>query len=662
VKKTNKNSKQYLALSIDPASINSEKKQFSVVVATETPVFRRGWDENFFEILVCNKDNMRTQRMDNGVCPLLDNHDQYTGVTKQYGSLIAYEVDNGEIRAVMQFSKDPAKDGIWKDIEAGIIRGISARYIPWVYSREIVADRNEPNYRAIDWEITEVSLAPVPADYNSMVRSNEPQAEQFEVVINNFSKTNTRSNMEEKKPGEGAQQQPNTPEGQEQARSQGNGNANTTVQNPVNVEQIRAQAQAEERTRANTIRTAVRTAGLEEVVAEELINNGSSIDVARGLIFDKMAAKQATQQPAPAGARVNANGADERDQIRNAMESVILHRTQPGSVKLEGKAVDMRGMKLLDMARHMLQLNGENPYRFSQNETVARAIATTDFPDLLSTTLQRQLRRFFEAVNSNWQKLGTQTNVSDFRTKTGVQVDGNVSFEKIAEGGEYKSAKIIQNSKATIAVETFGRLIKITRQAIINDDLDVFSRVPKMFAQGARDMQSKMFWAMITGNVKTPDGVVLFNGAHNNLAAAGAVLSETTLNDAIVAMAKQQSPSGLELGLAPKYLIVPVELEVAARKLLTNVVATKTGDVNPFYNAFEVVSEVRLSRADSKAWYMAADPAAVEGLMYAYLDGEEGLYTETRKNFDDDSVETKARLEFGVAAWEYRGWYKNPGQ
>lgn len=612
---------------------------------------------------------MRTQRMDNGVCPLLDNHDHYTGVKKQYGSLIAYEVSDGEVRATIQFSKNPENNGIWTDIEAGIIRGISARYMPWVYERvapKINTEKPElPTYRAIDWEITEVSLAPVPADYNSMVRSNET-GEHFETVINNFQiKNNQRSNMEGQNNGEGqsTQQQPNTPAaGTETGRSQASA-ATTTVQNPLNETQIRAAAQAEERTRIATITSAVRTAGLEDSVATQLIDSGATLDQARAQIFEKMAAKQQGNNPAPRTATNIVVNGDEGEQIRSAMSDAILNRAEPGSVKLEGKAQDFKGMSMLDAARHMLQLNGEtNVFRFSKNETVARAISTTDFPDLLTSTAQRQLRKYFEKYNSgSWKKIANRTSVSDFRAKTGVQVDGAVTLEKIAEGGDYKATKFLSNTKATISVDTYGRLIQIGRKAIINDDLDVFSRIPQMIAQGAVNMQAKMVWDMIFNNVNTPDGTALFHANHGNLAGAGAAITEASLQAAMLAIMKQQSPSKEELMLQPKYLIVPVEKEIEAKKLLTAIIASATGDVNVFANAFELISEIRASRNSATAWYMAADPASVEGLLYAYLDGEEGVYTESRTDFSNDNVEIKARLEFGVAAWEHRGWYKNPG-
>lgn len=671
MKKTAKSTKQYLALQIDPASIDKEKKQFKVVVATETPVFRRAnylnsWAEDYFEVLVCNKDNMRTQRMDNGVCPLLDNHDQYSGVTKQYGSLISYEVGDNEVRATIQFSVDPAHEGVWKNIEAGIIRGISARYIPWVYERQVAGgDTNKiPNYRATDWEITEVSLAPVPADYNSMVRSNdsEPQGEKFEVVINNFSQnTNTRSNMkkgQDPNAGGGENEQPNTQE--EQNRSQAP--AAPAPGQPVNVEQVRTQAAEAERTRIKTIRTAVRTAGFDETYADELVENGTTVDAARAAIFDKMAAQQSSQNPAPKTQNAAVTGEDERTKIRSAMTDALLHRANPGTVELKDQAHDFKYMSMLELGRSCLLSSGDNAaMRYSPNEAVKRAIATTDFAALLTSTVERQIRRTYDAVVPEWQHIARRTTSKDFREKTGIAVDGKVTFEEIAEGGEYKNSLLITNDSAKLKLKTYGRKITITRQAIINDDLDVFGKLPELISLGAQNFQAAKVWALLTGNKKAPDDKAMFHVDHKNLAAAGgaSALQESSLSAARIAMYRQLSPAKEQLSILPKILLVPIELEMTAEKLMTAVLANATGSVNTLAKKYQVMTSPFLTSATE--WYLAADPKAVEGLVYAYLEGEEGLYTDSEVSFDNDAVVTKARLDFDAAIWGYQGWYKSPG-
>ncbi len=47
---------------------------------------------------------------------------------------------------------------------------------------------------------------------------------------------------------------------------------------------------------------------------------------------------------------------------------------------------------------------------------------------------------------------------------------------------------------------------------------------------------------------------------------------------------------------------------------------------------------------------------------YAYLEGEEGVYLETQQGFEVDGVATKARLDIGAGALDWRGVYKNAGK
>ena len=58
-------------------------------------------------------------------------------------------------------------------------------------------------------------------------------------------------------------------------------------------------------------------------------------------------------------------------------------------------------------------------------------------------------------------------------------------------------------------------------------------------------------------------------------------------------------------------------------------------------------------------WGEMADQ--IDTIEYAYLEGQQGAYIETRNGFDVDGVEIKCRLDFGAKAIDWRGLYKNPG-
>ncbi|SHN42253.1 prohead protease/major capsid protein fusion protein [Chitinophaga sp. CF418] len=653
--------KFYSRALVDSASIvetEAGERFFDVVFATETPVFRKAWEESFNEILLCEKRYIRTGRLDENAVPLLDNHDRYTGVLGQYGSVVSYEIKDRQCRATIRFSTREDLTGIWNDIRAGIIKSISVGYNVYKYIREVSAeDKAIPNYKAADWEPIEISLAPVPADFRSKIRSDEYGG--HNITIENYSLVkNTRTNME----GENA---PVT----EPVQNTMPATHATRIADPVTApaptaaptessDQMRADGIASERKRIIDISNAVRAAGLPIEFSQTLINNGTQIDAARAVIIDELAK---TGNPVSGGPSASARG-DENQLRRKHMVDGIMHRAMPGSVKdLSEQAREYRHLSLLNLARHTLDVNGEKAYRLSDAEVVTRAFATTDFPDLLSNTTERFLRYFYEQQNFAWKQLAAAKSNKDFRTSTGVAVDGKITFDKVGENGEFKHSSLITNDKATTKLQTFGNVISIGRQAIINDDLDIFKELPKLIAQGAGTLQAKMFWDLVTGNAKAADGKALFHADHNNLASGAAIGAPSidTLSAGRVAMWRQTTPTGGFLAVKAKYFVVPAELETKAEQLMAAITANEVAKVNGFTGKYEILVDPHLT--DPKEWYLAADPNEVEGIVYAYLSGQEGLNIDSIVDPKKQTVDTVSSLDFDTKVWGYRGWYKNPG-
>jgi hypothetical protein len=131
-------------------------------------------------------------------------------------------------------------------------------------------------------------------------------------------------------------------------------------------------------------------------------------------------------------------------------------------------------------------------------------------------------------------------------------------------------------------------------------------------------------------------------------------------------MRLQKGLEGRPINVQAKYLIVPARQETLAEQFTSaDFVSAKSSDINPFRqgrpSALEVVPEPRLDATSALSWYMAADPAQIDTVEYAHLEGQEGVYIETRQGFDVDGIEIKARLDFAAKALDYRGLYKNPG-
>jgi hypothetical protein len=631
-------SENHVRAAVDATTFNEKDRTVEVVFATEAEVVRYGWDGKYIEVLDCNETSVRLERLNNGA-PVLDNHSAYS-LKNQIGVVVRAWIAGNECRALLRFSDRDDIAGIISDIKNGIIRNVSVGYRVYIYEQNEQAKDEVPTYRALDWEPMEISMVPIPADYNAGVRNDDSRFSEVEIII----KKRPNTTMPEANERGAEQRQPAPP------------TTAAPTAAPDN-ETVRSEGVKAERQRVVDIRTAVRAAKLDEQFADDLISRGVSIDEARRLIIDKLADTQTPVETRGShGPRVS--GEDENVLTRNAMEEALAHRADPSNFKLESdKAKEYRGHSLTDFCRSVLEGQGVRTTGMTKDELASRALTTSDFPALMANVVNKFLRRAYNAAPQTWKKLANQMSASDFKQITGVQFGGSLKLEKVNEHGEFKYGKL-SDSKENFKLETYGKIISITRQAIINDDLNGFTRLSQLFGAAAANLESDIMWGLILSNPKMGDGKTLFHNDHKNLAAAGAAISETTLSAARIAMMRQKGLEDEALNVFAKYFIVPIELLTDAQKIMSAITANKTGDVNVFNGAYEIITEARIT--DPKAWYLAADPTQIDMLSYAYLNGQ-GLYTETRNGWEVDGVEVKARLDFGGVCWDHRGFYKNPG-
>lgn len=370
---------------------------------------------------------------------------------------------------------------------------------------------------------------------------------------------------------------------------------------------------------------------------------------------------------------------DEGDTLREAVGTAILLRANPQALLQDDVRREMarewRGMSLLEAGRSFLeQVHGKSLRGLSRMElatvclgldTLGRSagmLSTSDFANVLANVANKRLRDAYAQAPSYWKMLGRQSNNSDFKTKSVVQLSSAPTFKKVREGQEYSYGGMTEGAES-YALATYGRIVAITRQALINDDLGAFDRIPMMLGRQAAELEASTFWAILTANAALSDGTALFHADHGNLAGSGTVIDTTNLGLARAAMRKQKTLAAKAadrepMNLVPKFLVVSPDKETEAQQALTAVLAAQSDKVNIFASSLTPVVEARLT---GNTWYLFADPATIDTIEYSYLEGEEGLYTEQRIGFEVDGIEIKGRVDFAAKAIDFRGMYKNPG-
>ena len=313
---------------------------------------------------------------------------------------------------------------------------------------------------------------------------------------------------------------------------------------PAELQAAAERTRAEERHRIATIQDAARKLGVAASIADDLVARGTSVDVARAALIDAAAARDAQAETRP---HVRTGGLDASETRRSAVEAALLHRYDPGSFALSEAAREWRGLSLIEMARGWVEAEGVRFRGLSRDEIAIRALhSTSDFPAILAGVTNKTLRNAYETAPRTYPAIARRTTVADFKLVHRLQLGEAPQLEKVNQSGEFKRGTIGE-AQETYRIETFGKVIGITRQVLINDDLDAFTRVPALFGTSAATLESDVVWGIFSANPAMADGAALFHASHKNLAAAGAALDVAGLAKARTAMAQQRGLDGKTL-------------------------------------------------------------------------------------------------------------------
>lgn len=667
------------AAELAPNSADRETRTIDVVWSTGARVRRQPYlGDPYDEDLSLDPKHVRLERLNNGA-PFLKVHE--TGeLNAVIGSVVpdSARIENGLGIATIRLSEREDVEPIWRDIVAGHIRAVSIGY--QVHRYEV----NKPEgtrevWRAVDWTPFEISAVPVGADPAAGFRSNHttqtPAPNTYECVVQrdgaeNYSKRNSTMHDDDTPTtvkDEMSEEMAITEEPSKIKKGSENRAHDQRTKSPEiqkqDTETLLTQAREVERERVATIFDLASKLDLERGVADDLVKRGVSLDEARKVILDQVATKS-DENRTFSQVSIPLGGQDEHVTRRDAVSNVLLHRYSPTLFPLEDAARQYRGMTLMELARESLGNTGVNTRGMSRDEVATRALqSTSDFPEILSAVTNKTLRQAYDVYPRTFTLFCRQVLATDFKAMHRVQLGEAPQLLKVGESGEFKRGTLGE-SKESYRIETYGRVVAITRQVLINDDLDAFTRIPAMYGNSIAQLESDVVWDIITSNPAMADNKALFHGDHKNLAGTGAALSVDAVGAARAAMAKQ---TGLDkktvLNIRPSFLIVPASLELKAEQMVAqNIVPADTANVVPqSIRTLSPISEPRLDALSETAWYLAANPNQIDTIEYAYLEGQQGAYIETRNGFDVDGVEIKCRLDFGAKAIDWRGLFKNPG-
>jgi hypothetical protein len=634
------------------SSVDAKERTVDLAFTTGAKGKRSGWlGDEWFEELEVSPSALRMDRLNSGA-PLLDSH-RAGALGNQIGVVVRAWIEKGVGMATVKFSDRAEVQGIWKDVQDGIIRNVSVGYRVHKWADVTEGDDKIKTYRAVDWEPMEVSLVPIGFDAGAQVRSAENSP--FTTIIESPS---TRQPAVEVK-----REIAKMDEEQKRAAEE----AKAKAAQAAEVKRAAEEAVAAEQKRVADITAIVKRAKLQGDV-EKFTKPGVSVEQARELVLTALAERDASTDTRGAHSGVESGTADcEKRAV--AVENAILHRgLGEKAVKLEAGR-DFRSMSLLEIGRRWLEAQGRatggmSPRQLAGELFRAGGHTTSDFSHVLANVATKSLMMGYDTASAlqtftPFVKFGSLPN---FLAAKRVGMGEAPNLVEVAENGEIPQGTSA-NTSEEIQLASFGSIFNVTRQAIINDELGALTDMPNKYGAAAARLESDKVYAVLTANADMADSNPLFDSAHANVKTSGGAIDVSSLAYGFSLLRKQTGRNADDvLNIMPKFLVVPAAIEAVARQYTTVIGANAGSSVNPFAGRLEVICDARLDANDANAWYLIADPR--EGwptIELATLDGVRAPHIETQLGFEVDGLKVKATHDVAAKALDWRTMFMNDG-
>jgi phage head maturation protease len=523
-----------------------------------------------------------------------------------------------KIVATIRFDGSASASELMDKIASRSVASVSVGYSVERYQK-IETRAGKPVFRAAQWQPLELSFVPVPFDKGATVRSQKETAMSIENAV-------------------------------------ADGNTIAVNDNVGGVTMNRAAVNAE-------VRSIARAAGLSGAWADQHIDNETPVDAVRAAAFDELK-KRSAQTINTATIQVGVSHDDPNMMVR-AMSDALACKLN-SSIKPEGRAVQYMDYSMLDMVRDLAFARGENIGRSRAavaDAIFTRSVSTSDLPIALSNAANKALAPAYRLADPSFTKWCATRQVADFKPATQVRISEFPEMRELAaEGAEVEYATIGESSE-TIKAKSFSLGFKMTRQLLINDDLNAVGDYLRDAGASIARSQNKRAYEMLqsnsAGGPTLGDGLSVFHTTHTNKSASGSAIDIDSVSAGIKAMLDMKTDYGNFMAIQPRYLLVGTANKLAAERLVASITPTVISAVNPLSGKLEIIVDPHVV---GNRWYLLADPSALPTFVSFTVSG--GYSTPTAKteiDFETEAMKFRVGIDWNCAAIDFRGAYFNSG-
>jgi len=272
--------------------------------------------------------------------------------------------------------------------------------------------------------------------------------------------------------------------------------------------------------------------------------------------------------------------------------------------------------------------------------------------------------------NQNAEIFETESSDRAFEEEVMLGGFANAAVKPEGQGVSYDDAQETYTARYTN--ETIALAFSLTEEAVEDNLYDKIStRYTKALARSMANTKqvkgSNIINNSTTSGYTGGDGALLVSASHptlsgnqSNVLTTAADLNETSLEAALIQIAQMKDERGLKIALRGMKLLLPVNLQFVAERLLNSAgrVGTADNDINAIKSMGMVPQGYVINNflTDTDAWYIKTD--APNGLKHF---NRAPIRTAMEGDFDTGNVRYKARERYSFGWSDWRGIFGTPG-
>lgn len=306
--------------------------------------------------------------------------------------------------------------------------------------------------------------------------------------------------------------------------------------------------------------------------------------------------------------------------------------------------------------------------------TARLGFSTASLPNVLGAVANKNILQGYMEEDDTWREIAEIKSVSNFYTQNHYRMLDSLEYEEVPSGGEIKHGTLGEETYTTQA-KTYGKMLGLTRNQIINDDLGAFNDLKTRLGRGAAKKFNNVFWAAFMNNSSffTSALTNYISGSTTNLGLDGVGLELGIKACRLMTTPTADGTKRVGVGFRPTKLLVPPELEFIAQRLYVSsnvntggsATATSVPDANIHVNKYRPIVQNRLSDSaytgnSTTAWFLFGED--LKPMAVSFLNGQQTPTVEsTDADFNTLGIMWRGYHDFGCDKSEYLSGVKSKG-